>query len=110
MLKSNKKLSDYNNSSRLVSNKKLKSKSVIKKVSKTGKERNKKYIVLAEQYLKRNPICERCNSEPASEIHHKNGRIGNNLYNYFMAVSRCCHLYIHDNPAESYEKGWLLKL
>lgn len=110
MLKSNKKLSNYNNNSRLVSNSTLKSKSVIKKVSKTGKERNEKYSIIAKQYLENNPICEVCKIQLATEIHHPAGRIGDFLYGPLMAVDRNCHLYIHNNPAESYEKGWLLKL
>lgn len=45
-----------------------------------------------------------------TEIHHKAGRIGK-LLNYtplWMAVSREGHNWIHDNPEESYKRGWLV--
>ncbi len=39
-----------------------------------------------------------------------NGRNGERLLDvdYFMAVCRDCHQYIHNNPKESREKGWLI--
>lgn len=70
---------------------------------------NKEYKVLRKEYLKENEMCERCNKF-ASEIHHKNGRNGTRLVDvdYFMAVCRKCHNYIHANPTESRQEGWLI--
>lgn len=112
MFKANKKLSDYK-SSRLVSNSTLKSGKSINKISKTGSERNEKYFPIRDEYFKNHPICEfpGCNSTDLT-LHHKAGRIGNLLFDhrYFMSVCLLHHHYIETNPAESYEKGWLLKL
>ena len=61
-----------------------------------------------------NPIEERrlwLNSVDATEIHHKAGRVGK-LYLYvpfWLAVSRKGHVWIHKNPKEAYQKGWLIK-
>lgn len=46
-----------------------------------------------------------------TEVHHKAGRIGELLLasEYWLAVSRKGHNFIHDNPEFSYSKGWLIK-
>lgn len=51
------------------------------------------------------------NSIEATELHHKKGRIGKLLLHvpFWLAVSRKGHQWIHDNPKESYKKGWLIK-
>lgn len=111
MLKRNKQLGDYRGDSRLVSSKKIiTSNPFIKKQSEVGKNRTEKYNILKEEYMNEHPTCEMegCNSIER-EIHHKGGRVGDNLYKNFMCVCRLHHTYIHDNPKESYEKGWLLK-
>lgn len=118
MLKSNKKLSDYNNS-RLVSNSTLKSKSIIKKtkntinrVSDVQKERNEIYFPLRDQYFLEHPVCEfpGCNSTELT-LHHKKGRLGDLLFDvkYFMSVCLPHHTYIENNILESLEKGWMIK-
>jgi len=47
----------------------------------------------------------------ATEIHHIRGRVGSLLTdkNFFLAVSAEAHRKIHENPAYSYEKGYMLK-
>lgn len=47
---------------------------------------------------------------PATDVHHKKGR-GKYMLDVstWMAVSREGHVYIHDNPEESYKRGWMLK-
>ena len=47
----------------------------------------------------------------ATEVHHKAGRVGRLLLatEYWLAVSRKGHTFIHDNPEFSYQKGWLIK-
>ncbi len=119
MLKSNKKLSDYNNS-RLVSNSPLKSngagikkgKNVINRVSVVQKERNEIYFPLRDQYFLEHPVCEfpGCNSTELT-LHHRAGRIGDLLFDtrYFMSVCTLHHNYIENNIKESLEKGWIIK-
>jgi len=81
----------------------------IKKVSDKRKTQEKMYKLLRQKHLILSPNCERCNST-ATEIHHTNGREGERLNDntYFLSVCRNCHTYIHNNPKEAREKGWLL--
>lgn len=85
-----------------------KSQKKIPKISKNQKKRLEKYQKLRNEYLKEHSICEVCNNKPSSEIHHRKGREGNNLFQYFLAVDQECHQYIELNPEEAKEKGWSL--
>lgn len=78
----------------------------IPKISRSQKKRLEKYQKLRNEYLKEHSVCEVCNSKPSSEIHHRKGREGNNLFQYFLAVDQECHQYIELNPEEAKEKGW----
>ena len=83
-------------------------------------ERRKKYEKNKKTYLKKNPNCEICGCKGKLDLHHKAGRSGTSPNkknemeeNYtnmmtFMAVCRICHDFIHRNPKESREKGWLV--
>ena len=77
------------------------------KVSDKTKRLNKTYLVLRETFLngKRCPVT----NERATEIHHTNGREYERLNDVknWLAVSRKGHRWIHDNPKEAREKGWL---
>ena len=81
----------------------------MRKVSKKRAEQNRKYKKIRDQFMEENPDCERCGNY-ATEIHHKNGRNGERLLDsdYFMAICRNCHRYIHEHPKEAREKGWLI--
>lgn len=81
----------------------------IKKVSSKRAEQNKIYKVLRVTFLNDNPSCQRCSHRHSTEIHHTNGRNGERLndVDYFMAVCRDCHQYIHAHPQESRQNGWL---
>lgn len=70
-----------------------------------GEERE--YARRRKKYLLMHPDCERC-GKPATEIHHRAGRIGKLLINvmYFMAVCPDCHHWIEEHPIESKEKGY----
>ena len=61
-------------------------------------------------FLNKNPKCEVNNDHKATEIHHMNGRENERLNDtkFFMSVCRECHVFIHLNPIESREKGWLI--
>ena len=83
----------------------------IRKVSKKRVEENKEYLVVRNQYLIQNPICEYegCKAK-ATELHHKNARNGARLNdnNYFMSICSEHHLCVHANPKESFKKGYLI--
>ena len=89
-------------------NKPKKKRKRINGISEKRKYQRKIYLILRENYLKKNPNCERCSS-PATEIHHKNGRTNDKLVDvmYFMASCRPCHTWIHNNPQEAREAKWL---
>ncbi len=64
------------------------------------------YTALRKAYLSTHPMCEArlpgC-SLNATDIHHKQGRVGG-LYlddSEFMSICRTCHTWIHDNPAKA---------
>lgn len=46
----------------------------------------------------------------ATEIHHRRGRVGSLLTDerYFLAVSHRGHLWIHNNPGQAYDQGFML--
>lgn len=81
----------------------------MRKVSKKRAEQNRAYKKVRDQFMESNPFCERCGNF-STDNHHKNGRNGERLLDvdYFMSVCRSCHIYIHENPKESREKGWLI--
>ncbi len=95
--------------------------------SKNAKEKRKGYATAKKEYMhdrgSKKHHCERCEGLYGIEyldLHHKSGRAGSsvneegimerNLTNKatFMAVCRCCHDWIHRNPKESREAGWLI--
>lgn len=47
----------------------------------------------------------------ADQIHHRKGRDGDLVDNpdYLLPVCWACHRYIHGNPSESYEMGWMIR-
>ena len=54
--------------------------------------------------------CQVCRKRPATEVHHKTGRIGGDLLDsrYFMGVCSPCHRRIHDNPEWAFAQGYLV--
>jgi hypothetical protein len=88
----------------------LKRKTRLRQVSKKRAIQNSVYRVLRESYLVENPFCYICGKN-SCDIHHKRGRFGERLndVNYFMAVCRSCHQWIHSNPKEAYAKDYLIK-
>jgi hypothetical protein len=91
---------------------KLKSK--ISPVSDKQKMRLAKYYKLRLEYLNEHQRCEAnllgC-SHYATEIHHKKSKIGEDLYNNFLAICRNCHRFIHDVMPldEAIEKGLMIR-
>lgn len=44
----------------------------------------------------------------ATQVHHKRGRRYNDL-DLLLDVCLQCHAYLHAHPAESYERGWMIR-
>lgn len=75
---------------------------------------HRQYLKIRENFLRRNDLCQAnitgiCGYW-SSDVHHITGRIGQALVdeNYFLAVCRACHAWIHTHIAEAREKGWLI--
>lgn len=87
----------------------LRRKKGLRKVSSKHKRQLGVYYAVRENYLQNHPICEACKIRLSTEIHHMKGR-GKHLCNtdYFMAVDRGCHRWIHDHPAEARTLGLLI--
>ena len=80
----------------------------IPKQSNKEKERLQKYYILRDEYLKNHPLCEVCNKEKSTQIHHRKGRLGNNLFNYFLAICDEDHKKVEMNPEWAYENNYSL--
>ena len=109
-------------------------KTALRKVSLKRRKINQEYARLQKEFLAAHPFCQvflhkrgiheayllvcfrfgigpRISKIPAStEIHHKKGR-GKYLLDTstWMAVSRDAHLWIHDNPKEARELGYIIR-
>jgi hypothetical protein len=70
----------------------------------------KKYSKEKKAYLALHPQCERCKSKKSTDLHHKAGRVGQWLcrYEYFSALCRECHDWIHGNGKEARRLGWII--
>lgn len=79
----------------------------IKPVSSEREKRLEKYNELRISYLKKHRKCEvkNCNKE-AVEIHHKKGRIGDNLFNDFLATCHEHHMQIEQDPDWAKHEGY----
>lgn len=99
----------------LVNKPKLKKKAkAIRKTSKKMATLKREYMKLRENFLIKHPWCEWSLLEegkavPATQVHHRRGR-GKFMLDVttWLAVSDFGHKQIHDKPAYSYEKGYML--
>jgi hypothetical protein len=84
----------------------------IKKVSDKRREQNEQYSIQRKEFLALpdNKFCPVYPKKRTTEVHHMNGRTGDRLLDqeYWLAVSREGHQWIHLNPEEAREKGWLV--
>lgn len=96
---------------------KLKKKPIAKFSSKRAK-RNAAYLVANDLFLAKEenkfcPVMAKLENKTvrATEVHHTNGREGERLNDqeYWLAVSREGHKFIHLNPPIAYEQGWITK-
>lgn len=104
------------------SSSKTKQRKKIASVSKAMARRRAEHAKVKARYLKKNKWCvltgQRSQNamicgptlHPASDIHHKLGRVGKllNDESKFMAVCRCAHTWIGNNLGEAKERGWIL--
>lgn len=66
-------------------------------------------------FIQEHPMCEAHISgictEYATEVHHKKGRIGEDLLDetYWLALCHMCHDYIENNREFAMEKGFSIK-
>ncbi len=85
-----------------------------KKESDGMKEVMKEYRNEARKFITAHPKCQVC-GKPSECIHHKKGRIGENLMNRKTWIAVCipCHSTIEANPAEAkannYSESRLIK-
>ena len=93
-----------------------KKRGLIKKKSIKQLVREKEYLRIRKLWLKdpENQKCkirmtEKCieDQQPALDVHHSIGRIGDNLLDTSTWVPGCrlCHIYAEEHPKEAYEKG-----
>ncbi len=70
----------------------------------------REYDKVKKAYLALHPQCERCKNKKATDIHHKAGRVGEWLckYEFFAALCRECHDFVHVNGKESRMLGWII--
>ena len=56
------------------------------------------------------PSCERCGQNMALHVHHMAGRDGELVIDYRMIAGLCptCHGWVHANPLDATEEGWLV--
>lgn len=75
------------------------------------------YRVLRKKFLLENPLCRGCETifptdptpRPATDIHHSNSRIGEQLNNTadWIQLCRTCHTWCHSFPSEARALGLL---
>lgn len=89
----------------------------IRKVSVKRSGELKDYSKLKKEFLSRDenkfcPVMKHFQDVdmPVTEIHHMNGREGGRLNdtNYWLAVTRVGHSWIHANPKQARELNWLI--
>lgn len=80
----------------------------MRKISKKRARQLEEYSKVRLQFVSDHELCERC-GKPADEVHHKGGRSGERINDVkdFMSICRPCHIFVHNNPKISREKGWL---
>lgn len=89
----------------------VKRKNPIASVSQKRLQQLAEYRKVKKEFMSR-PENQRCpvTGFRATEIHHTSGRENDRLNDteYWIAVSREGHIWIHSNPAEARKKGWLI--
>jgi len=81
--------------------------SPIKQVSGKQAKKNRAYSVMRKTFMEQNPMCKRCGA-PATDLHHANGRVGDNMLDTTTWISLCrkCHTYIEEHPLYAKKNGY----
>lgn len=60
-------------------------------------------------FLKSSKRCRNCGASRGLDVHHIRGRLGELLVRqeYWVALCRSCHAWVHDNPTAARERGLL---
>jgi hypothetical protein len=79
----------------------------VKKVGDSLKEKMKLYRPKARKFITMNPKCKMC-GVPSECIHHRAGRLGDNLLDESTWVALCfsCHRFVEENPDWAKENGY----
>ncbi len=83
----------------------------IKKLSDKRANENKEYLTLRKVFLESHPICQINQDGKAVDVHHTYS--GKDRAKHFLdvktwlAVCRDCHNWIHNNPIDARELGYL---
>lgn len=87
---------------------------VLKKQSRSQRERLKRYFAIRTEWLKEHHVCIIClcrnqRAALATEVHHIRGRAGKLLFDTRFWAASCfgCRLWPHENPVEAREAGVL---
>lgn len=82
----------------------------LRRVSAKRAKENREYTKRRKEFLSRHRWCVVYPYEPATEVHHKDGREGSllNQEELWLAVSRRGHEFIHQHPNEARKRGWLV--
>ena len=96
------------------SNTKSATKKPIRSRSPKRKKKEAEYSKKRKQFLTEHPYCEIpvpgiC-THHATDVHHVDGRVEDNLTDEdgFKAGCRACHQWVHANPADARELGYLI--
>ena len=81
----------------------------IRKVSTRRAAQLRVYSKKRIEFLFTHRRCEVCGNSGATDIHHKQGRVGEmlNREEHWLALCRPCHHHIHHNPKWARETGYL---
>ncbi len=85
-------------------------------IQKSKQVEHRHYLKMRDEFLEAHPLCQAKVSGAcqyyASDVHHTAGRTGKLLLdqNYWMAICRLCHDFIHNHVAIARQKGWLVYL
>jgi hypothetical protein len=69
----------------------------------------KEYNRLKKDWIWAHPVCDICKAKPTAHVHHRAGRIGNQLNSTadWLAVCIDCHQKIHSHGSWAREHGYL---
>lgn len=79
------------------------------RISKTAdSEREKIYLAIRKIWFSPHFMCRRCDTKPATDVHHAAGKLGDLLYDVRKWIPLCreCHKLIEENPGYAIRAGY----